>query len=99
MKALYLAIAFAAASTIAFAQDQAPPQQQGGGGMQGSMRSQFMDACGGDMQTYCASAQNRQDRRACVMANRDKFSQSCKTFMASHPMHQHPQQQQQGGGQ
>lgn len=98
MKALYLAIAFAAASTMAFAQDQAPAQQQGGG-MQGTMRSQFMDACGSDVQTYCASAQTRQDRRACVMANKDKFSQSCKTFMASHPMHQHPQQPQQGGGQ
>jgi len=62
----------------------------------GGMRSQFMDACGADMKNFCSSAQNREDRHNCVMANHDKFSQSCKAFMASHPMHQHPQQ---GGGQ
>ncbi|HUO91901.1 MAG TPA: hypothetical protein VMU22_03225 [Rhizomicrobium sp.] len=60
------------------------------------MRSQFMDACGNDVKTYCASAQSRDDRRACVVANRDKFSGSCKAFMAAHPMHQH---QPQGGQQ
>jgi hypothetical protein len=92
MKSFFLSLAIAAcASTIAFAQNQAPPQGQGGG-----IRSQFMDACGNDMKTFCASAQSREDRRSCVMANKDKFSDSCKTFMASHPMHQHPQQ---GGGQ
>jgi hypothetical protein len=48
------------------------------------------------MQTYCPSAQSREDRHACVEANKDKFSDSCKTFMASH-MHHHGQMQ--GGGQ
>jgi hypothetical protein len=97
MKKLFLVLSFAVcASTLAFAQDQTPAQQQGGGMQGGGMRSQFMDACGGDMQTYCASAQSRDDRRACVMANKDKFSANCKSFMASHPMHTHPQQQ---GGQ
>jgi hypothetical protein len=63
-----------------------------GGGMQGNaMHSQFMQACGTDMQSYCASARSRDDRRACVMANHDKFSDSCKSFMAAHPMHEHPQ--------
>jgi len=96
MKKLFLVLSFAACtSTLAFAQDQAPMQQQGGG-MQSTMHSQFMDACGGDMKTYCASAQNRDDRRACVMANKDKFSANCKSFMAAHPMHQHPQQPQGG---
>jgi hypothetical protein len=95
MKKLFLVLSFAAcASTMAFAQTPAP--QQGGDTSGGNMRSQFMDACGGDMQTYCASAQSRDDRRACVMANKDKFSANCKSFMASHPMHEHPQQQQGG---
>jgi len=92
MKKLFLVISLAAcASTAAFAQDQTPAPQ---GGMQGGgMRSQFMQACGADMQTYCASAQTRDDRRACMTANHDKFSDGCKSFMASHPMHQHPQGQ------
>jgi hypothetical protein len=101
MKKLLLVLSLATcASTMAFAQTQAPMQggaMQGGGmqqgnGMQGNtMRSQFMQACGTDMQSYCASAQSRDDRRACVMANHDKFSDSCKSFMAAHPMHEHPQ--------
>jgi len=87
MKKLFLVLSFAAcASTAALAQDQTPAPQ---GGMQGGgMRGQFMQACGTDMQTYCASAQSRDDRRACVAANKDKFSDSCKSFMAAHPMHQ-----------
>ena len=103
MKKLFLAISFVAcASTMAFAQNQ--PMQGGqmqNGAMQGgqgnAMRSQFMDACGADIQNFCASAQSRDDRRNCVMANKDKFSASCKSFMAAHPMHQH--QDQQGGQQ
>jgi Spy/CpxP family protein refolding chaperone len=90
MKRLFLALSFAAcASTAVFAQDQTPAPQGGmqGGGMQGGgMHGQFMQACGADMQTYCASAQSRDDRRACVTANKDKFSDSCKSFMAAHPM-------------
>jgi hypothetical protein len=95
MKKLFLVLSLATcASAAAFAQTPPPPQ---GGGMQGgAMRGQFMQACGTDMQIFCASAQSRDDRRACVMANKDKFSESCKSFMAAHPMHEHPQQQ---GGQ
>ena len=78
-----------ACAVPAFAQDQPPPQQGGGHGM-------FKQACGADIQNFCASAQNRDDRRACVMANKDKFSDSCKSFMASHPMHSHDQGQMQG---
>jgi hypothetical protein len=50
----------------------------------------FKAACGADIQTYCASAQTKDDRHACVKANKDKFSDSCKAFMAS---------RKQGGGQ
>lgn len=57
----------------------------------------FMEACGADMKNFCGSAQNRDERRACMTANKDKFSAGCKSFMASHPMHQHPQGQMQGG--
>ena len=86
MKSLLLAISLGFASA-AYAQDQAPPPAQ----------SPFMQACGQDMKTYCASAQSRDDRRACVRANRDKFSDSCKAFMGSHHMHQHDPRP--GGGQ
>src|SRR3984957_3498311 len=106
MKKFFLVLSLAAcASTMAFAQNKTPMQgggmkggaMQGGGmqqgnGMQGNtMRGQFMQACGADMQNFCASAQSRDDRRTCVMANKDKFSDSCKSFMASHPMHSHDQ--------
>jgi hypothetical protein len=80
------------AGTSAFAQDQSPPQ----GPSQGGGRAAFMQACGSDMQTYCASAQNRDDRRACIQANKDKFSDACKTFIASR-MHEHGQMQGPGG--
>ena len=69
----------------AFAQDQGAPQQGGHGA--------FMAACGADIKNFCASAQSRDDRRACVTANKDKFSDSCKSFMTSHPMHRHGQMQ------
>lgn len=76
------------AATAALAQNQSAPPQ--------NMHSAFMDACGNDMKSFCGSAQSRQDRRACMQANKDKFSDSCRSFMASHPMHQHPQGQMQG---
>lgn len=59
----------------AFAQSAPPP-----GGHSGEFRA----ACGQDMQTYCSTAQNREDRHSCVQANKDKFSDTCKSFMASH---------------
>ena len=84
MKYTLLAASFALFTTVpAFAQDQAPAPQ--------SPRGMFMQACGDDIKNFCSSAQSRDDRRACVMANKDKFSDSCKTFMANHPMHQHDQ--------
>jgi hypothetical protein len=89
MKSLLFVVAIATcAASPALAQDQTSPQSSPQN-MQ-NMHSEFMDACGNDMKTYCASAQSRDERRSCVMANKDKFSDTCKTFMASHPMHQHP---------
>ena len=69
-----------ASAGAAFAQDQT--QMQGPAG--GDQHAAFKAACGADIQTYCASAQTKDDRHACVKANKDKFSDSCKSFMASH---------------
>jgi uncharacterized protein YdeI (BOF family) len=94
---LSLSLVFALASTgAAFAQDQG--QMQGGqmqGPNGGGHHGAFTAACGADVQTYCASAQTRDDRHACVQANMAKFSDSCKSFMASH---QHGGGQMQGPG-
>lgn len=51
---------------------------------QGGHSGEFRAACDQDMQTYCATAQSREDRHSCVQANKDKFSDTCKSFMASH---------------
>ena len=80
-----------AGAGAAFAQDQSQMQGPSGGGNHGA----FKAACGADVQTYCASAQTRDDRHACIQTNRDKFSDSCKSFMASH---QHGGGQMQGPG-
>jgi hypothetical protein len=69
----------------------ASAQGQGGGD-----HAAFAQACSADLQTYCASAQSRDDRHACIQANKDKFSDSCKSFIASR--HQHGQMQGPGGG-
>ena len=76
-------VAFAIAVAIAgygmaFAAD-APAPSSGGD------HNGFREACGADLQTYCASAKSRDERRACVQANKDKFSDGCKSFMAAHP--------------
>jgi hypothetical protein len=51
---------------------------------QGGHHGEFQAACGADMQSFCASAQTRDDRRACVQTNKAKFSQGCQTFLQSH---------------
>lgn len=90
MKTLLISLLLAtSAPCAALAQDQPPP-----GG-----RGAFMQACGQDVQNFCGSARGRDQRRACLMANRDKFSDSCKAFMASHPMHQHQPMQAPPNGQ
>jgi hypothetical protein len=67
----------------AFAQDQSAAPPPGGHG------GAFRAACGQDMQTYCSTAQSRQDRHACMQTNQDKLSATCKSFLASH-MHGAP---------
>lgn len=57
------------------------PQQSERGG---ERRAAFRAACGADMQTYCPNV-SREQRRACVAANREKFSQGCKTYMEQNP--------------
>ncbi|MGB8364020.1 MAG: hypothetical protein ACLQUZ_16135 [Rhizomicrobium sp.] len=91
MKPLIFAVSvalFAGAGAVAFAQEHGQHQD---------WHAAFTQACGADMQTYCSAAQSRDDRRACMQANKDKFSDACKGFMASH--HAHAQMQGTGGGQ
>lgn len=61
------------------------------------MKGPFGQACGADMANYCASAQSREERRSCIEQNKDKFSDTCKNFMASHHMHHHGGQSSDGG--
>ena len=68
---------------MAFAADTPAPTSGGGDGH----HSGFREACGADLQTYCASSKSHDERRACVDANKDKFSAGCKSFMAAHPHH------------
>jgi hypothetical protein len=94
MKTALLSLSFVlalAGAGSAFAQDQSQMQGPPAGGNHGA----FKAACGADIQTYCSSAQTRDDRRACVKTNKDKFSDSCKAFMASR---QHGDGQMQGPG-
>ena len=69
---------------MAFAADTPAPTSGGGGD---GHHSGFREACGADLQTYCASSKTHDERRACVEANKEKFSAGCKSFMASHPRH------------
>lgn len=65
----------------AFAQDQGGTMQGPSGG---DHHGAFRAACGADLQSFCASAQTRDDRHACVEANKAKFSQGCQSFLANH---------------
>ena len=82
MKILASALIVAAMgfSGAAFAADTPASGDTGGGGHSG-----FREACGADLQTYCPNATSRDERRACVQQNKDKFSDGCKAFMAAHP--------------
>jgi hypothetical protein len=42
----------------------------------------FNRACGTDVQSFCPAAQTPKDRHQCVRSNKDKLSDSCKTFLA-----------------
>ena len=67
-------------SGAALAADPPASGDTGGGGHSG-----FREACGADLQQYCPNAKSRDERRTCVQQNKDKFSDGCKSFMASHP--------------
>lgn len=95
MKSTLLSLSFVlalAGTGAAFAQDQG--QMQGPSG--GDHHAAFKAACGADIQSFCASAQSRDDRHACVQANMSKFSDGCKSFLANH---MHGQGNNAGGGQ
>ncbi len=71
-------------SVTAVAQNQNQPQGEAG-------HDAFRQACSADIQKYCSAAQSREDRHACIKANTDKFSDACKSFLASHTEHMHGQ--------
>lgn len=54
---------------------------QPGGGQGNPMMSKMREACGADIQKYCAD-KSGPDRRTCVMENHDKFTDTCKAAMA-----------------
>ena len=83
------AVAFAG---VAFAAD--PPASTGGGDHSG-----WREACGADIKQYCGTATTREERHACVQANKDKFSDGCKAFMAAHPRPQNSSAPPPAGGQ
>lgn len=65
----------------ALAADPSPTPSSGGD------HHGFRDACGADLKQYCSAATTREERRSCVDANKEKFSEGCKSFMAAHPRH------------
>ena len=72
---------FLGAGACVWAQGEPSPSGQAAG------HGAFRQACGADLQSLCAGAQTREDRRACMMANKDKLSDGCKSFLASHIGH------------
>lgn len=64
---------------------------QPGGGQDNPMRAKMREACGADIQKYCAD-KNGPDRRSCVMENREKFTDTCKAALKE------MQSMMQGGG-
>ena len=82
MKLALLAVAAAlVAAPAAFAQDSAPA-----GGPSPAMReamTKVREQCATDMQTYCASATDRQSRMQCMRENADKLSQGCRQALSA----------------
>jgi hypothetical protein len=72
MKVIAAAALALAASGSALAQQQPPSEA-----MQ-AVRA----ACAADYMKLCPDAKTRDDRRQCMMANSDKFSDSCKAAIA-----------------
>jgi hypothetical protein len=81
IKMILAAALLAGSAVTAFAQDAGAPPPGGG----------RMMACRADMQKFCAD-KSGPDRRACMMANKDKLSDGCKSAMAAR-MAAHPQGQ------
>ncbi len=67
---LFISFAALAFATAAGAQDAAP-------------RPMMSDACRTEIMNLCPVTGDRQARRTCMMANRDKLSDGCKKEMAA----------------
>ncbi len=74
MKTQMILAAMLLAGTGAMAQDNGAAAGPPGGGR--------MAACHDDMQKFCGD-KTGPDRRACMMANKDKLSDGCKSAIAA----------------
>jgi hypothetical protein len=70
MRSIILLVPFAFSAVAAIAQDAATP------------RPMLSDACRAEVQTLCPATGDRTARRQCMMTNRDKLSDGCKTEIA-----------------
>ncbi|MFM2423445.1 MAG: hypothetical protein RL291_1975 [Pseudomonadota bacterium] len=64
--------------TVTSSAPQAAPKGAPGGGGGGGRFQRIREACGPDIATHCASA-GREGMRACLEANKAKFSPGCQT--------------------
>jgi hypothetical protein len=70
-----------AAAAMMMAMASGAAMAQPGGGQGNPMMAKFREACGADIQKYCAD-KTGPDRRACMMENHDKFTDTCKAAIA-----------------
>ncbi|CAM3126214.1 hypothetical protein SPAN111604_05100 [Sphingomonas antarctica] len=70
MRSIALLIPFAFSAVAAMAQDVPAP------------RPMLSDACRAEVQTLCPASTDRDARRQCMMASRDKLSDGCKGEIA-----------------
>ena len=80
MRSRVIGVALLCAAVLAACDAPTTSQSQ-----RGERRGEFRAACGADIQTHCPNAQSRQERRECIAANKEKFSEGCKTYMAQNP--------------
>ena len=54
------------------------------------MDAAFQTACGGDISTFCPTAENHHERHACLRANEANLSPTCSAFVAEMKAHRPP---------
>lgn len=54
----------------------------------------FQQACGVELQKFCATAQTRRDQHKCIKQNRTQLSPSCSSYVAARRAQRHLEKQQ-----